>query len=261
MKILVTAGNTETPIDQVRAISNIFSGNTGTRIAVDAYRRGHSVTLLTSRPDAIARMDARPIESGTNWKVVCYRTFEDLHRAMAAEILSEQYDAVIHVAAVSDYQVVGTYGVADDTAFHPATCTWQSHHRRARLVDAAAGKVKSNHDELWLRLKPTPKLVDLIRKPWGFDGVLVKFKLEVGIDEQELRTIAERSRIHSQADLIAANTLEGMHEWALIKEANHDFERIKRPQLADELLNRVERNAAKRFAGLRKHHTRASHLA
>ena len=32
MKILVTAGNTQTPIDQVRCITNVFSGRTGARL-------------------------------------------------------------------------------------------------------------------------------------------------------------------------------------------------------------------------------------
>ena len=44
MNILVTAGNTQVFIDQVRCITNIFTGRTGAAIAVEAYRRGHSVT-------------------------------------------------------------------------------------------------------------------------------------------------------------------------------------------------------------------------
>ena len=47
LNVLVTAGNTQTPLDRVRAITNIFSGRTGTRIALEAHRRGHRVTLLT----------------------------------------------------------------------------------------------------------------------------------------------------------------------------------------------------------------------
>jgi phosphopantothenate-cysteine ligase/phosphopantothenoylcysteine decarboxylase/phosphopantothenate--cysteine ligase len=51
MHILVTAGNTQAPIDDVRCITNIFTGHTGTRIALAAYSRGHSITLLTSHPE------------------------------------------------------------------------------------------------------------------------------------------------------------------------------------------------------------------
>jgi phosphopantothenate-cysteine ligase/phosphopantothenoylcysteine decarboxylase/phosphopantothenate--cysteine ligase len=47
MNILVTAGNTQTPIDKVRCLTNIFSGETGARIAIEAARpsRRHSVRL------------------------------------------------------------------------------------------------------------------------------------------------------------------------------------------------------------------------
>ena len=59
-----------------------------------------------------------------------------------------------------------------------------------------------------------PKLIDRFRRPWGFSGILVKFKLEVGISEQDLLKIAEESRQASAADLMVANTLDGAAQWA-----------------------------------------------
>jgi phosphopantothenate---cysteine ligase (CTP) len=47
MNLLVTAGNTQTPIDRVRCITNIFTGRTGAQVALEAHRRGHAVTHLT----------------------------------------------------------------------------------------------------------------------------------------------------------------------------------------------------------------------
>jgi hypothetical protein len=51
VKILVTAGNTQTDIDRVRCITNVFSGRTGAQIAAEAFERGHAVSLLTSHPE------------------------------------------------------------------------------------------------------------------------------------------------------------------------------------------------------------------
>jgi phosphopantothenate---cysteine ligase (CTP) len=200
MKILVTAGNTQTPIDQVRCITNVFSGRTGTRIALEAFRRVHDVCLLTSHPEVVEELSGGRLPLTERWRVRPYRTFADLHQLMEDEIVNGDFDAVIHVAAVSDYAVVGTYGIGAGTTFNPDTQTWHSEKLPLRMIDAGAGKVKSHHPELWLRLLPTPKLVDRIRKPWGFDGILVKFKLEVGVTEGELRDIAENSRRHSQVD-------------------------------------------------------------
>jgi phosphopantothenate---cysteine ligase (CTP) len=237
MRILVTAGNTQTPLDRVRCITNIFSGQTGTRIAVEAARRGHSVHLLTSHPEL-----ARPAESESfyGWKVTAFRTFDDLHELMATCVSTGAFDAIIHCAAVSDFQLAGAYAPAEGTVFDGNCAQWDGGPRRGQMVDVSAGKVKSQLPELWLRLVPTPKLVDKIRHPWNFDGILVKFKLEVDVSAAELARIARGSREQSAADVIVANTLEGMDDWALLGQAGSQFTRIPRPELPSRLLETVE---------------------
>ena len=78
----------------------------------------------------------------------------------------------------------------------------------------------------------TPKLIDQVRTPWGFRGILVKFKLEVGIEEPDLVDIAERSRQQSQADLMVANTLEGAADWAYLGPILGSYQRIARKELS-----------------------------
>ena len=103
---------------------------------------------------------------------------------------------MIHAAAVSDYRVAGVYTNKD-----------------GRFVDVSAGKVKGSHPEPWLKLRLNAQARGTGFGPRGFGGILVKFKLEVGISEEELREVAERARLHSRADLLVANTLEGMNDW------------------------------------------------
>ena len=209
--ILITAGNTFTPIDRVRGITNIFTGRTGATIAIEARARGHHVRLLTSHPETVQPSDAL--------KVLPYRTFDDLQQLMEIEVRRGAYSAIIHCAAVSDYSVAGVYAGSDKH-------------------DVSAGKVKSHHHELWLKLVPTPKLVDSIRGAWGFGGTLVKFKLEVGLSDMELLTIAEQSRIHSRANLMVANTLEDAAEWAYVGAGSYD--KVPRANLARQVIQRVE---------------------
>jgi phosphopantothenate-cysteine ligase/phosphopantothenoylcysteine decarboxylase/phosphopantothenate--cysteine ligase len=238
MRILVTAGNTQTPIDRVRCITNIFSGRTGTQIALEAFRRDHEVCLLTSHPEVVDDLFDGCVPSLARWRVRPYRTFADLQGLMEKEITSGAFDAIIHVAAVSDYALAGAFTLSEGACFVAETRTWHA-SGQPHMVDAGGGKVKSNHQELWLRLMPTPKLVDLIRGPWGFGGILVKFKLEVGVSENELKTTAEASRRHSQADFIVANTLEGMNSWALLQCENHS-QRVDRSVLASSVVSAVE---------------------
>ena len=227
MNILVTAGNTTTPIDRVRCITNIFSGRTGTQIALTACERGHAVTLLTSHPEVVSEIrggghiDPALCASGS-WRVITYRTFDDLDARMSEFIPTGQFDAIVHAAAVSDYRLAGIYSQSAEG-----------------LKDASAGKVKSHHAELWLRLLPTPKLIDKIRTDWGFRGKLVKFKLEVGVSEAELLEVAERSRLQSRADLMAANTLEAMNEWAYVGAGVGGYRKVPRDQLAEHLLDGI----------------------
>src|SRR5206468_8392456 len=109
-----------------------------------------------------------------------------------------------------------------------------------KMRDVSAGKVKSHHPEVWMRLTPTPKLADLVRGPWGFRGVFVKFKLEVGVTEAELREAARRSREQSDADLMVANTLEAKDAAAWIADRAGGWERVPRAELAGRLLALAE---------------------
>lgn len=234
MNVLVTAGNTQTPIDAVRCITNIFTGRTGAQLALAGHQRGHPVTLLTSHPEVIRDLDPdfRPDDG---WAVRPYRTFDDLRRLMEEEVPSGRYDVLIHAAAVSDYELAGVYVPAAGTRFADGQWTGDG-----RLLDARAGKVKSHHPDLWLRLTPTPKLADRVRGPWGFRGTFVKFKLEVGASEAELRSIAGRSRAQSDADLLVANTLEGKDVEAFIADRAGGWERVARADLADRLWTRLD---------------------
>lgn len=243
MNILITAGNTLAMIDRVRCITNIFSGRTGARIAFEAWTRGHRVRLLTSHPEAVLSIAADQAPADANWSVHTYRTFDELREAMRTNLATENWDAAVHAAAVSDYLAGGIYAIAEGGwTPQPGKLVGDG---PITMLDRAAAKVKSDEPELWLRLVRAPKLVDLIRSEWGFRGVLVKFKLEVGIDENELLAVAERSRQQSSADLMVANSLEGMRHFALLGAGM--YERVARAQLAGRLIQSVEELVRKRL--------------
>lgn len=193
IKVLITAGATTIPIDRVRAITNIFKGRTGANIAEYFDGKGYQVTLLTSNPSLFPQEDSSLI-------TIMYKTYDDLLRIMKEEICNGGYDIIIHSAAVSDYKVeeVCIPG-ANEFSIIPLENT---------------GKVSSSYPELYLRLTQTQKIVDLIRTEWKFEGFLAKFKLEVGISDDELIKIATKSMKSSDADIIIANCLEWAKERA-----------------------------------------------
>lgn len=249
-KILVTAGSTCVPIDKVRVISNIFKGRTGAAIASYCQERGHDVTLVTSN-DALPHLANRCIK---------YRTYDELADLMAQEITIGKYDIIVHSAAVSDYLVKRTCTIDTETLQNLIYCldgfraeyvdnnVGEANRWYHALCDAADtlgihpiqfikndAKISSKHEQLFLALARTEKLVDKIRAEWNFKGVLVKFKLEVGLTDAQLLNIAHESLLTSNADYIVANCLEWAKERAFIINKNGNYLSVSRRELPENL--------------------------
>ncbi len=214
MKVLITAGSTEVPIDRVRSLGNIFKGKTGAKIAHYFRTFGHQVTLLTS---------GDPVEFPGRFlaptKLIQFREYDELAVLMEREVRVGRYDLIIHSAAVSDYKVSQVMTSINDSL----------------LPIDSTKKISSSHDKLYLELTPTIKLVDQVREPWGFEGKLVKFKLEVGISDEDLIQIARKSMLASKANHIVANCLDWAKERAYVIGADGSCENIPRDNLPGHL--------------------------
>jgi len=204
-----------------------------------AYQPGHRVTLLTSHPDVVNEFLPDNEVLNERWTVCRYRTFDDLQVRMAELIGRPGFDAIVHCAAVSDFLVDGVFAPEPGTCFLPNERRWQG--TPPTLANMAAGKIKSDAPELWLRLVRAPKLIDRVRTDWNFHGILVKFKLEVGVSDERLLDIAEESRRHSAADWMVANTLEGSASYAYLGPFDGKYERVSRRELAARLIETLER--------------------
>lgn len=134
MDFVVTAGNTQTLIDKVRCITNIFTGRTGAALALAAWRRGHRVRLLTSHPEVVGDL-ALGLAGfpDSRWKVATYQTFGDLRGKLESQLVGQTPDAIFHAAAINDYESVGVYAPAEETRFNAQTQVWQG-TRRVLLI-------------------------------------------------------------------------------------------------------------------------------
>lgn len=93
LKVIVTAGPTQEPVDPVRYITNRSSGKMGYAIARAAAIRGAHVTLI-SGPVALAPPAGIVVDH--------VRTTEEMRKAVLAQ--AGQADVIIKAAAVSDYR-------------------------------------------------------------------------------------------------------------------------------------------------------------
>jgi len=234
MRFLVTAGSTREKIDQVRDWGNIFTGNTGLAIA-QALAEAGQVDLLTSNREHLAQIGAAQT---TRFPIVPlpFTCHAELKAVLATLLSHGCYDAIFMTAAVSDYRPVRTFAVIErkPDSQDPGREQWV-------VQDVQAGKVKSTHKLIAVLGEPTEKLVDLFRREWGHKGLLVKFKLEVGSDMDELLHVAEQSRISSGADYLVANTLAMVNGPVagayLLREGGHEW--VPRAQLGQRMLELV----------------------
>jgi phosphopantothenate-cysteine ligase/phosphopantothenoylcysteine decarboxylase/phosphopantothenate--cysteine ligase len=235
--VLVTAGNTREKIDSVRWWSNIFTGQTGLDIA-RAVQAIADVTLLTSNHEHLRELRATQTDCGITAKY--FESHGDLMTLLSGQLENRTFAAVFMTAAVSDYTPDGAYSIISrEPANQPDQEVWI-----VRKVQKP--KISSTHQSLALTGKPTAKIIDQFRSHWNYRGLLFKFKLEAGLTESELIAVAQASRVHSQADVIVANTLEMVHgpePSALIIDQRSTV-KVPRARLAEALRNDLARRLA-----------------
>lgn len=135
-RILITYGGTQEPIDGVRVLTNISSGRTGATLA-DAFAQLHfqvdTLRASTAPAAALSQSDAT------------FTSAADLENKMYSLLSAQNYDYVVHLAAVSDYYVEKIQ--SDSTALTPNTNL----------------KLNSETDEVVLTLKKNKKIVNQLK--------------------------------------------------------------------------------------------------
>lgn len=244
-RFLVCAGSTHQPIDRVRAWGNIFTGETGLRVARALAAYG-PVDLLTSNPEHRARLAA---DAGCAHPICAHGfvSHADLGAALDALMAEQRYAAVSMSAAVSDYSPAGCFALDHRQPNADGSEWWV-------LRDVQRGKVGSGHARIAVLGEPTEKIVDRFRGRYAYAGLLVKFKLEVDIAVDELLTIGEASRQASGADLLVANSLDMvtgpvLKAWLLDGTTPRELSRAELPNtLAATIAERLGLSATKPLA-------------
>lgn len=180
MHLLITAGPTQEPIDEVRFIGNRSSGRLGMSLAAEACKRGHRVTLLLGPVPALESHEFGKTLTGirTHGEVHRFRTTQDLERQLEEHV--GKVDAVVMIAAVADYRPKG---------------------------GSQSGKMRRADSALTVELEPTPDLLGALGKRRKNGPLLVGFALE---PRDHLMRSAREKLERKSIDLIVANPLETM---------------------------------------------------
>jgi len=142
-RVIVTSGPTYEQIDPIRFISNKSSGIMGKEIALEFWRRGAEVVVITSKPSNLNLPDFKEIKV---WSV------KDMLEKTLKEV-KKGCDLFVSAAAASDF-----------------------------IVEMAESKIKTT-DELTLKLKAAPKVLWEVRKIYDGKVIGFKAETGVSDDE------------------------------------------------------------------------------
>lgn len=172
--VVVTAGGTIERIDDVRYIGNFSGGRLGHALASAYAEIGHKVLLLApnSVPERFGHIDNVEHRPFTS----AANLEERMHSIPSARL-------VLHAAAVSDY-----------------------------TPQRIEGKISSDEEELVIRCRRTPKILQGLREHFGGETEIFGFKLLSGVAEAELIDAAIKQIETSQTNACVANDLQELKE-------------------------------------------------
>ena len=215
MNVVVTAGGTRAPIDDVRHIANVSTGRFGATIAEEALRRGASVWYLHApgalRPfdrlsqfdldapdpraehDRLDRLRADWLDSRDRYHPVALRTgtVPEYAESLLAILRGQPIDIAFLAMAASDF-----------------------------APEPIGGKIPSDAETLTLTCRRLPKVIRSVRD-WSPRIYLVGFKLLSNASNEELIRQARAGCRANRADLTVANDL------ATLRAGNHTIHLVR----------------------------------
>lgn len=176
MRIIVTCGPAWTPVDRMRRLTNASTGALGGRLAGTLHAAGHEVLLF--------RGELATVPPPPGVAVRPFSTNEDLAAQLQAVEQREGVGAVLHAAALTDFEV-------------------------ARATDEAGralveGKFPTRAGGLRLDLRPAPKLLPQLRG-WFPAARIAGWKYEVDGGPEGARAAAERQLATGAVDVCVLN--------------------------------------------------------
>lgn len=236
-KIVITAGGTSEKIDQVRKITNSSSGKLGLAIANCLLEEHDDIMIYyVCSKTALKPMDDRvqiiEIEGVLNLK----STVENL-------LIRDHIDYFIHSMAVSDYTT--DYVTTLERIKESVVKANDIDDAFSHIEVIGGGKISSYENNLVIVLKPTPKIISLIKDISPFT-YLVGFKLLDGVPKENLIEVAKKLRDKNKCDLVVANDLSiirnGEHFAYIIDKENSIQESHGKDDIAKKLVKKMFEN-------------------
>lgn len=230
-KIIITAGGTSEKIDNVRKITNFASGELGMTIANHLLNEDKDLMIYY----VCSKDSLKPIIN-EKIKIIEIEGTLDLKEKIQNLLLNEKIDYFIHSMAVSDYMT--DYVTTIDRIKQSIKNTNNLDEAFSNVETINENKISSYENNLVIVLKPTPKIISII-KDLSPSTYLVGFKLLDGVSKEKLIDVAKKLRDKNKCDLVVANDL------STIKNNKHLAYIIDRDNIIEEAYSK--KNIAKKI--------------
>jgi phosphopantothenoylcysteine synthetase/decarboxylase len=201
MNVVVTAGGTLAPIDDVRHIANVSTGRFGAMIAEAALKRGANVWHLHApgalRPfDRMARFDLDNPDPSAE--------VQRLHRLRDRwlEVRDRSHSVPLIEGTVAEY----ARKLEQLLRLQPIDVAFLAMAVSDYAPEPYSGKLTSDTETLVLRCHRLPKVIEAV-SDWSPSTYIVGFKLLSQASVAELIRRAGAAGITNRADLTVANDL------------------------------------------------------
>lgn len=200
-KIIITSGGTSEKIDNVRKITNSSSGKLGMTIANYLLKEFNDITIYY----LCSKNSLKP--SDNRVKIIEIDGTMDLKNTVENLLLTEHIDYFIHSMAVSDYMT--DYITTIEKIKNSFRKSTNLDEVFSNIETINGNKISSYENNLVVVLKPTPKIISLV-KNLSPSTYLVGFKLLDGVSKEELISVAKKLRDKNRCDLVVANDLSNI---------------------------------------------------
>lgn len=194
IKVLITAGGTSEPIDDIRVITNRSTGRTAAFLADQFIESGFDVHFLHSKNSILPKLTCSKSS---------FESFKELDSKLSELLTNNLFAWLIHAAAVSDYS-----------------------------VQSETGKISSDAAEINIKLIKNKKLIEQIKKLSPLTKV-IGFKLTSGADLELCMAKVGKLFSESHCDFVVQNDWQqmagGAHHFNFFK-PDMTFVEMKSPE-------------------------------
>lgn len=210
--VLITGGDTFEEIDEVRKITHMATGRVGTLLVEEFKKAGAKVTFICGALSMLPNCEVDNLIKITG--------VDSLKEAITNCLNKNQYDAVIHSMAVSDYVVNGLVNTNDlvneivNNTFNKTNLNVDQYKQLVKnsidnSIKIAKGKIDSDMESITISMDRAPKVISIVKELQP-ETILVGFKLLLNVSENELVNASLKQIKNSKSDYVLATDLNNI---------------------------------------------------